>query len=88
MSKRLAMKWKIWKITLMLLLVAWIPPFIPDAWDYVLHIPPRDDLGMLFVSVYTIFVTLPLTAIAVAITLYKAITAAVKLRAHDQNSRP
>jgi hypothetical protein len=64
-------------------LAAWIPAFIPDAFDYIFKIPPSDGAGMAFVFGCITFLSYPLTAIAIVIMLYKTTKGLAKLRDHS-----
>jgi hypothetical protein len=60
-----------WRWVVILLATAWVPPFVPDAIDYIFRIPPSDGAGMAFVFAYITFLSYPLTAITLLIVLYK-----------------
>ena len=45
-----------WRAALLLLLIAWIRVFIPDAVDVILRQPPSDGAGMAFVIGWFAFV--------------------------------
>ncbi len=72
-----------WWTVAILLLIAWVPPFLPDAFDYIFRIPPSDGAGMAFVFGYIIFLSYPLTAVALLLTLYKATRAALRFLHHS-----
>jgi len=77
-----------WRWLVILGLIAWVPPCIPDIVDYLLRVPPGEgtEKALPFVFGYFMFISIPLTAALLLTLLYMG--ASGVLRSGGHRSQP